>query len=323
VKFSARIALAFLFMGTSLAGTSWAAGPAGPVAGFTLDSRTATIRAITGLPGALRLADPLALPFGVVAAEFTQSGGAALVLTSQRPAHLVMVSALNSTLTSTPAQADLGEVPDGSRILALNRRGTAGILYSPATQEVRFATGLDTTPSLGGPVPAAGAVTAGLLEEGGQCAILGTGSVDTLCTDGTTRRVLAGTELLVAALAFGNSGKDLWIADAAGKQVLCVVGYAQQSSFTVFASGTDGISKPVALSVAPSGQVLVADADAPALFVLDPSGAQPIQTIQLDTVPSQLRPLTDRSLLLINDLSALPFTLFASTEMRTYFVPAN
>lgn len=316
MKFSARVGLAFL-----VSGVSWAAGPAGPVAGFTLDSRTATIRAITGLPGALRLANPLALPFGVVAAEFTQSGDAALVLTGQQPAHLVMLSSLNTT----PAQADLGEVPDGSRILALNRRGTAAVLYSPATQEVRFATGLDTTPSLSGPVPTSGVVTAGLMEESGPCAVLGTSSIDTLCANGTARRVMAGTEFQVAALAFGNSGKDLWIADAAGKQVLCVAGYAQQSSLRVFASGTDGIAKPVALSVAPSGQVLVADADAdaPALFVLDPSGAQPIQTIQLDTTPSQLRPLTDRSLLLINDLSALPFTLFASTEMRTYFVPAN
>ena len=47
-----RRGLLGLFLGTVLQ----AAGPGGPVPGWTLDSRNATIRAVTGIPGAMRLA---------------------------------------------------------------------------------------------------------------------------------------------------------------------------------------------------------------------------------------------------------------------------
>ena len=68
-----KLSLAIVF-----ASQLFAAGPTGPTAGFILDSRTSTIRSMTGVPGALRLADPVALPFGISAAEFTSSGDLAV-----------------------------------------------------------------------------------------------------------------------------------------------------------------------------------------------------------------------------------------------------
>ncbi len=297
-------------------------GPAGPVAGFVLDSRTATIRAMTGIPGATRLADPLALPFPILAAEFAPSGDAAVVITGDQPRHLII---LGSLLSGSPSIADLGEVADGTRLLGLNAKGTAAIVYSPAEGQLRFVIGIGKDAVLSAPVPAAalaGPVTAGVLDEAGSCAILGTGSLETLCSDGSSRRVLTDSTFHITALALTGNGRDLWVADDAGKQILRVADYANSSSATVFASEADGLRKPVALAFTAAGQVLVADSDAPAIFAIDPA-AGTVRSIALDVAPSQLRALTDRSLLLINDLNALPFTLFATEAMRTYFVPAN
>ena len=298
-----------------------AAGPGGPVPGWTLDNRTATIRAVTGIPGAMRLADPITLPNGIAAVEFSSTGDFALAISTDQPAHLLAISAMHTA----PAVVDLGAISDGSRILGLNQKGTAGLVYSPLIQSVLFVSALDQAPAISAPVSTAGLagpITAGLLEDSGNCAVLGTGSIETLCADGSSRRVTQDTGLSVTALALANGSQDLWIADSANKQISRVSGYAQQSSATVFAAQTDGLMRPVALAVTSSGEVLAADADAQAVFTIDPASVS-IQTISLSFVPSQLRPLTDRSLLLLNDLNSLPFTLFASEGMRTYFIPAN
>jgi len=304
----------------TFASVVFAGGPAGPIAGFVLDSRTGTIRAITGAPGATRLADALALPFPILAAEFSSSGDTAVAITADRPGHLVV---LGSLISGSTVVADLGEVAEGARLLGLNARGTGAIVYSPGEGQLRFVNGIGKDAVLSAPVPTAalaGPVTAGVLDEAGSCSILGTGSLETLCADGSSRRVLTDSGFHITQLAL--SGSDLWLADEAGKQVLRVADYAHAGTATVFATEADGLRKPLALEITQTGQVLVADSEAPAIFVIDPA-ANSVRSIALDVAPSQLRPLTDRSLLLINDLSALPFTLFATEAMRTYFVPAN
>ena len=300
----------------------FAAGPTGPVAGWTLDSRTGTIRAITGLPGALRLADAVVLPFGVTAAEFTPSGDRALVLTATTPSRLMVLKALQSV---APEIADLGEVADGTRLLAANAKGNAAVVYSAAQNELRFVTGLDREPVLSSPVSTAalaGPITAGILDEAGQCAVLGTGAIETLCADASSNRVLPDTTLNITALAFANGNRDVIFADAAGQQIVRINGYAQAPALTVLAAQSSGLIRPIALAILASGQILVADADAQMLLAID-SATGTIVSTQLDIAPTQLRPLTNRTLLLLNDLSALPFTLFATEAMRTYFVPAN
>ncbi len=312
-----KLSLAILF-----ASQLFAAGPTGPTAGFIIDSRTSTIRPITGVPGALRLSNPISLPFSISAAEFSSGGDIAIVLTTNQPSHLAVISLLGSF---APAIADLGEVADDTRILALNAKGTAAIIYSALLQQVRFVSALNGNPVLSSPISTAalaGPVSAGVLDESGSCAVLGTGSVETLCSDGASRRVLPEAAYNVTALAVANNNRDLWVADAAGKQVLRVSNYAQQAVPTVFAAEADGMQRPVALAISPNGEVVVADSGAAAIFVID-SAAPSVKTIPLDITPSQLHPLTDRSLLLLNDLSALPFTLFATEAMRTYFIPAN
>ena len=315
-----KIVLALLFTAGLLA-----AGPAGPVAGWTLDSRTGTVRAVTGLPGALRLADAVVLPFGVTAAEFTPSGNRALVLTASTPSRLVVLKALQSI---APEIADLGEVADGTRLLATNAKGNAAIVYSAAQNELRFVSGLDREPVLSPPVSTAslaGPITASILDDAGQCAVLGTGAVETLCADASSSRVLPDTSLNITALVFANSNRDLVLADAAGKHIIRINGYSQAPAITTLASQSNGLVRPVALAILASGQILVADADAQTIFTIDAVTGLIVST-PLDIAPTQLRPLTDRTLLLLNDLgalSALPFTLFATEAMRTYFVPAN
>jgi len=305
-----------------IASSCFAAGPSGPVPGFVLDSRTATLRAVTGIPGALRLADAVALPFGVLSAGFAADGDSALAITDGQPGHLVAIR----SLASVAVVNDLGAVAEGTVVLALNAKGTAGIVYGAPALELRFVTRLPQTPTVSDPVSTAvlaGAITAAVLDEAGACAVLGTGSVETLCSDGSSVRVLQQTNLFVGAISFANKEKDLWLADQNAKQVLQVVQYTQQPNAAVAATAGDGITKPVGLQITAAGQVLVADAGAQALFAIDPAGAHAIQRTDLNIAPAQLQPLADRSLLLLNDLSMLPFTLYDTSAMRTYFIPAN
>ena len=309
-----RAALLFAFTLPAL----FAAGPSGPVAGWTLDARTATIRAITGLPGALRLADPLALPFGIAAAEFDSTGSTAAALTTGQPARLVILT----SLATTPAIADLGEMPEGTRLFALTRKGTAALIYVPLTKQIRFATELATAPVLSAPIYA-GTAAVGLLEESGTCALIGGSQLSRICRDGGTRQLVPDLTLNVTALAWANNDRDLWLADAAASQIIRLQDYLGTAIVSSPATVNDGIVQPVALFVSPSGMVLAADSGAQAIFAIDPSGAAALRSLPLDITPTQLRPLTDRSLLLLNDLSALPFTLLSTEAMRTYFVPAN
>ncbi len=306
--------LALPFFALALSG----AGPGGPQPGFILDSRSATIRPVLGIAGALRLGDPLSLPSAIAAAEFSPVSDSAVLLTPDQPAHLLVVTGLRTA----PSSKDLGEVAADSRLLPINPKGTTAAVYTTADAALRFIS-VGDSPSLSAPIPTsnlAGPIVAGLIDGSGTCALLGTGSVETLCADASSRRIIPSSSLSVTALALTNGGRDLWVADGAAKQVLQIPSYADQSAVITAASESDGLSRPVALAVTSTGQILVADPDAQAVFLI---GNSAVRAFPLSIVPLRLQPLSDRTLVLLNDLTSLPFTLLATEEMRTYFVPVN
>lgn len=295
------------------------AAPGGPQPGFILDSRTATIRPVLGIAGALRLGDPLSLSSGIAAAEFSLTSDSAVALTADQPAHVLVITGLRTS----PASKDLGEVAADARLLPINSKGTSAAFHSTADATLRFITSLSNAPSLSAPILTsnlAGPITAGLLDDSGNCALLGTGAVETLCADGSSRRIIQSSSLSVTALAFANGGRDLWVADSAAKQILQISGYSDQSLVTIAATESDGLLSPVALTEMSTGQILVADSEAQTVFVI---GNSAVRAFPMSVVPSRLQPLNDRTLVLLNDLTALPFTLLATEEMRTYFVPVN
>ena len=312
--------LLYFALGTACA---LAGGPGGPVPGYVLDGRTASIRAIYGIPGAMQLGPPLALPFGAASAGFGPAGDYVLAISDQQPAHAVLVQSLTA---AQPALTDLGPVADGTRVQALNASGSAAFLYAGDGTAVQFLTGLPQAPSLSAPVSTGsllGPITAAVLDDAGACAIAGTGSVAMLCSDGTMQTLLAQTNWNISALVLTNNGRDLIVADRAGKQIVLVNQYRQSANTVVLASSNDGIDTPVGLQTNPAGQVLAADRGASALFIIDSSGRQPIQAVPLGVAPSRLQPLSDSSILLLNDPSALPFTIMDVASLQTFFIPAN
>ena len=301
------------------ASVAFAAGPGGPVPGYILDSRSASIRPVLGLPGAMQLGPALGLSFNVTSAGFSPAGDYALAVNDQQ--HLYLVQ----QLATGPVTTDLGAVANNSRVLALNAGGTAAVIYSPDASELRFVTGLPQSASLSGPLSTAslaGPISAAALDDAGFCAIAGTGAIETVCADGSSQRILQ-PGLNVAAIAIVNKGQDLIVADQAGQQVLQVSQYAQSPASSVLASATDGINAPTGIRAVSANEILVADSGASALFCIDPTGQQSKQTIPLNIAPTQLRPLADPSILLLNDAASVPFTILDVSQMQTFFIPAN
>jgi hypothetical protein len=304
-----------------VASCAFAAGPGGPVPGYILDSRTSVIRPVLGIPGAMQLGAPLSPGFNVTSAEFGPAGDFALAMDDRTPAHLYLVQ----QLSSTPAASDLGALANDARVLAINSSGSAGMVYSASTSQIWFATGLPQQPVLSAPISTAnlaGPITAAALDDAGACAIAGTGALETICSDGTSRRILE-TGLNVASIALSLNGQDAIVADQAATQVLFIPNYAQSSASTVIAAASDGLNTPAAVRAISATRILVADNAASKLFSIDTSGAQTVQSIDLNIAPTQLRPLADRGILLLNDAATLPFTIMDLSQMQTFFIPAN
>jgi hypothetical protein len=298
-----------------------AAGPGGTVPGYILDSRQAAIRAIYGIPGALQLGAPLDLPFRVTSAAFGPAGDYALAISGQQPAHAFLIQSLGSV----PSVTDLGAVADGTRVLAVNASGSAALLYAGDGSAIQFVTGLPQAPAVSGIVSTAalaGAITAAALDTAGACAMLGTGALETLCADGTSQRILAAG-MTISDVTLTNQGQDVVLADRAAQQIVLVSQYAQSANVSVLAGPADGIDTPVGVQAVSATQILVADSGASAVFVIDPTAAGHITTVNVNVAPTQLRPLADRSILLLNDVSAMPFTIMDLQSMQTFFIPTN
>ncbi len=298
------------------------AGPGGPVPGYVLDTRTASLRAVYGIPGAMQLSPPVNLPFGVISAGFGPAADYVVAVNDQQPPHAFVIQSLSA---AAPALTDLGVVSDRSQVLTVNATGSAALLYSGDGSSIQFLTGLPSAPVLSGIVSTAalaGGITAAALDAPGACAILGTGAIETLCSDSTTRQIAPAANLNISALALVNKGLDLVYADRTAKQIVSVSGYAQAGNSTILAAAADGVDTPIALLSSAGGAILVADSSAssPALIAIDATG---VHTTPLNFPPTQLRALSDPSLLLLTDPSAVLFTVLDAASMQTYFIPAN
>lgn len=300
------------------------AGPlVGPVPGYVLDSRTGTLRPILGIPGAMQLGTGLNLPFQIVSADFDPAGTLAVVVSNEAPSHLYVIQNLRN-----PSIVDMGAIADHSSVLAVNSTGQAAVLSAPG--QLQFVTGINNSPVLASAIPAQallGPISAGVLDDAGRCAVLGTeastvGAIETLCDDGSSSRILTQAGMNVSAIALANQGQDCILADSAGQQILRIANYSQSGGVTTLAATADGINSPVGLQVK-GQQAIVADSGASSIFLIDLSGQSPVQTVALGGAPVRLKLLTDRSVAILGDPKLAPFTIFDFQAMQSFFVPTN
>jgi hypothetical protein len=300
------------------------AGPlAGPVPGYILDTRSGSLRPILGIPGAMQLGTGISLPFQITSADFDPSGTLAVVVSTETPNHLYVIQNL-----SNPAITDMGAIADNSSVLAVSSTGQAAVLSAPG--QLQFLTGINNSAVLSSAVPTQtllGPISAGVLDDAGQCALLGTsadtaGALETLCADGTSRRILTQPGMHISAIALANQGQDAVLADSAGQQILRVANYAQSTAVSTLAASQDGINTPVGLQVK-GQQAIVADSAASSIFLIDLSGQTPIQAVALSGTPTKLKFLADRSVAVLGDPTLAPFTIFDLQAMQSFFIPTN
>jgi len=306
-----------------LAGLCYAGPLGGPVPGFIVDSRSGTLRPVLGIPGAMQLGTAITLPFQITSADFDPNGNFAVVVSNETPGHLYLIQNLNN-----PVITDMGAIADNSTVLAVNSTGQAAVLRAPG--QLQFLTGITSSPVLANAIPAQqllGSISTGVLDDAGRCALLGTsgdsaGALETLCADGTSQRILIQPGMHLSAIALANQGQDAILADSGGRQILRVAAYAQSAAVTTLAGSQDGINTPVGIQVN-GQQAVVADSAASSIFLIDLSGQAAIQTISLNGAPARVKFLADRTVVLLTDPSAAPFTIFDLQAMQSFFIPTN
>jgi DNA-binding beta-propeller fold protein YncE len=313
----------FLLLTFLLAGPSLAGSLGGPLPGFILDPRSGSLRPILGIPGAMQLGTAISLPFQAASADFDATGNVAIVISNETPAHLYVVQNL-----SNPVITDMGAVADNSSILAINSTGKSALLSAPG--QLQFLSDIGGSNLLSPGVSTAGllgAITAGVLNDQGTCALVGTAvdstaALETLCGDGTSQRFITQAGMRIAAIDLSNGGRDAVIADVAGQQILRAADYANSGNLSVLAATKDGINTPVGLQV--SGQsVFVADSAASSIFVIDLSGQTQVRGIALGSAPARFKFLPDRTIALLNDPTVALFTIFDLQAMQSFFIPTN
>jgi hypothetical protein len=271
----------------------------------------------------MQLGAAVSLPFRVASADFDSTGNVAIVISNETPSHLYIVQNL-----SNPSITDMGAVADQSTVFAMNSTGRAAILSAPG--QFRFLSDIGGLNLLSSDIPTGsllGPITAGVSDEAGTCALVGTSAnsmaaLETLCADGSSQRLTTQAGMQIGVIALSNGGRDAIVADIAGKQILEAANYLQFGSFTVLASAGDGINTPVGLQV--NGQsAIVADSAASSIFVIDLSGRTAISAVNLNCAPTRLKLLPDKSIALLGEPTLAPFTVFDLQAMQSFFVPTN
>src|SRR5262249_46794965 len=134
-----------------------------------LDQASHSLRPINGIPGGASLGGPLVLPFpaGMAAVSLRQNYA---LLTQTRAGDVFLATGLDS---GEPTVAPLAGAISASNI-AVSGSGPSAILYSSASQQVQFVTGLPGNPAAGSAIDAsqAGALSVLALDGTGSTALL-------------------------------------------------------------------------------------------------------------------------------------------------------
>jgi len=299
--------------------------------GFVFDTRISALRPLSGIPGAAFLGTALDAGGPVRNAYVAPRQNYAIALTDNGVVVVQLVSGADP-----PVVTPLGIDSAAAVMVALSPNGAAVALYSPNEALIRIVTGLPGAPVLARSVPA-GAVSGAirLLAISNDAAVLIAVTHDTtsdstspdavalLDNDGNPRTLTNSPH--PSALLFLGDSHDVLIADDSADTLSLIQGLPDAGSSTVLADASSGISGPVGLNTASSGNVVVANGRAANILVLDPSGTQ-IGTYPCLIAPTGLSRLNGNAVFLLNVISNDdPLWLFDgdSSTPRVMFVPVD
>jgi hypothetical protein len=281
-KFVAAIVAAHCCLAPAMRADSFSVG--GPVSAVVFDSRTQSIRLVTGVPGASLLGATLADQ--VDAAEIAPDGNAALAL---RGGQWYTVTGLSG---ASPAWTPLSPAPQSVDRIVWNADSSAAAVYSSATRSLtvvsnsfQISIGLDSLP---------GELTALALERSGSSAIVGiAGDAGGLylVTPQASPSLLA--RLNRPSAVYLIQDKDLLAADADTLQVFEIRDYHGAVEWLPFANLPAGASKPVGLAMSTDGQfVFAADQACRCVPLYQFSTHTALDPLALDTDPAFLKPIS-------------------------------
>jgi hypothetical protein len=301
----------------------------GLLAGYVLDSRTGTLRRVSGIPGAARLSDPIR--FEPVIAEATARNGRALVISAEESPKVSLLRHLDASAPEvTPIDSTIAPV---SRVY-LNASATTALLYSSVNESAQFVTGLDGTPKLSDSIPASailGRFLDAAVAETRSCALLTSfddqhGYLQHVCADsvgqvGTIAR-LPGVR--PAAVAWFARDRDALIADAAGNELLLLPQFSTGTAPVTLAGPNDGLDGPAALWALNGATIAVMNRGSASLVLVDTRQNGGTRRIELPEIPTRLESLNAAGALVCTRIGAGPLLLVdPRRDFAALYVPMN
>jgi hypothetical protein len=296
-----------------------AAGIGGPVTGYVIDGRAKVLRPIEGIPGAARLGDPLALPFGVGMAAVATRQDFALVSDATGEGRPMLARGLRSG--APEVRAIDGALAAGEMILSGN--GAVAAIYSNAGRKLQFITGLPEAPRALEPIDISdveGGVMALAVDAAGNNALLAGGSGGIYRVAGQTARRATWIAAVngAASIAFLPNGDEAVVGSRSTGEVLLLHGLAGSLSIRTVGGASNGIHSARAVRAISDREVAVVD-EAGGLAAIDVEAGS-TEWIALAGAAERFEAL-DNNLLVLNEVGARPLLLLDGRS--PYFVPAD
>jgi hypothetical protein len=314
-----RISVHRYFFLSLLPALTWAAtGLTAPVTGYVADSATPELRAIFGLPGALRYSDPLPLPRGTTRVRVAPGRDFAWVERGDAAPAVLFLSS-GSVDRVAPVEGALA----AAGWVAFSPGATAVVLYSSSTGRLQVLTGLPDAPRVSLDLdastlpeqPAAAAVS----DDGNILLAASRSAVYLIPPGGAAQIALSGEK--IHSLAMMPDGKGAVAAEGATGSVYLLQGLTSALVARTLVSGLEGIGK-----VQPAwdgATVFVAQPRARTVSIVDVvTGAT--QSFAVDVPPVALDPLGIRDAFLISSRPGETGWIFLrnGSDARAVFVPA-
>ena len=298
-----------------------------PVLGFVPGSPANELRAVLGIPGALRLSRPVVLPAAVTRIHLAPRHGYALV-EQNAPAGVGMV-VLGPELYDAMAVTPLDGAPATLDVLAFSPTGRAAVLYSRAEGRFAVYTGLPDAPRLARDVP--GDLAAGLpqrlaISDDGRALVVADeqGWVSVLPPGSGAVALYHGSD--PAALTFIPESDDLILAERGSPGLVWLRGVTGNLAVLRLPDGGEGMEGSEALAVTSDRRyVLAANSSRQRISRMDLESGL-VATAELPVSPRTLDLTRGPSTYLISSSDGEPgwlFTWDGSTAAGVFFVPRD
>lgn len=255
---------------------------AGPQLGLVWNASDATLRPLTGVPGAASLGAPVFSPGAYSAAAWSRSSRSTLLIDPKGNLQLLTAG------SSQPATLTSGVQSGASIVFA--PRGSYAVVFTPGAKSALLVSGLTQQPAAS-TINAAAPIQAAAVSDQGTVAIAsagGSGAVTVTASSGGGSASTLASAGGFGGMAFLPGSEDLLVADSVANTLSRI----HSGSATVLASSKDGLNRPLAVSASADARWAVTANHADGTLVrVDLTGATATSKSSCSCTPSQLTAL--------------------------------